>query len=107
MTKFNKVSKIPYEVADARNVTDIKSKRNIITVTYDVSHPFADEDTLLTITKVISISYPKKIKSFEVQVDEDDNLYIGIIYKPPFNIFGWTFVKDFNDTHPDTTINIQ
>jgi hypothetical protein len=104
---FDKISKIPSTIANPRNIIDIKKYGKKIIVSYEQDMLFSDNNVTLKENRVITIQYPKKIKLFEVQVDEDDNIFIAVIYKPPFSIFGWTFVKETNDINPTPTESIR
>jgi hypothetical protein len=91
---FDKVSKIPHNISNAKNITDVKKKGNIIIITYEQEMIFTDGEVSLKEDRVISLIYPKKIRGFEIQVDEDDNLFVAVFYKPKFTIFGWSFSKE-------------
>lgn len=104
---FDKVSKIPFTIADARNIVDIKRTKNKVIITYEIKQHFSDEATLLEELKTITITYSKKIKNYEVQVDAEDNVFVGVTYKPPFSFFGWRFSKETNAVNPSPTINLQ
>lgn len=104
---FDKVSKVPFTIADARNIVDIKRTKNKVIITYDTKQHFSDEVTLLEELKTITITYSKKIQNYEVQVDEEDNVFVGVTFKPPFSFFGWRFTKEINAINPSSTINLQ
>jgi hypothetical protein len=104
---FDKISKIPYTIASPRNIIDIKNYGKKIIISYEQDMLFSDNDVTLKENRVITIQYPKKIRGYEVQIDEDDNIFIAVIYKPPFNIFGWTFVKETDDVNTTPTESIR
>jgi hypothetical protein len=104
--EYDKVSKIPSSIADARNIIDISKRKNQMILTYDIKQHFSDDTTSLEEKKTIIITYNKKIKSFDVQVDEEDNVFLGVVFKPPFSFFGWRLTKDNNAVNPSSTTNI-
>jgi hypothetical protein len=104
---FDKISKIPFNIANPKNIIDIKKFGKKIIVKYEQEMLFNDESVQLKEDRIITIFYPRKIRGFEVQVDEDDNIFVAVIYKPSFNIFGWKFVKEkIDDINRAPTKNI-
>ena len=105
---FDKISKIPFNIANPRNITNIRKSGKKIIIKYEQYMLFSDNDVQLKEDRIITIHYPRKIRGFEVQVDEDDNIFVAVIYKPSFNIFGWTFVKkELDDANSTPTKSIQ
>jgi hypothetical protein len=100
---FDKISKIPSNIASPKNIIDIKKSGKKIIIKYEQDMLFSDNDVQLKEDRVITIFYPKKIRGFEVQVDEDDNIFVAVIYKPPFTFFGWSFTKAEHENNTNTT----
>jgi len=103
---FDKVSKIPISIADTKNITDIRIKRNTIILKYNQVIHFSDGISSLSEYKKIILTYPKKIDTIDTQIDEDDNLFIGIKYKKPFSFFGWTLKRELDDSNTASETNI-
>ena len=92
--EWDKVSKVPVSIAHPKDMVDIKVVgKSTIKIIYKTAMLFKDGETSLTKYEEIWLSYPKAVGSYDVELDDMDNLIIKVMYKKAWKIFGFEIKK--------------
>lgn len=88
------VNKIPVIIAHPQTISSINKVKNTIVITYENQKHFEDGDTSLKELRTLTLTYKRTIKSFDVEIDDQDNLIVIAQFKTPRTFFGWTLNKE-------------
>ena len=57
---------------------------------------FEDGNTTLKEEKTLTLTYKRKLKSYEIELDEKDNIIVIAHFKTPWTFFGFTLKREGN-----------
>ena len=87
------INKIPRVIADPQTITKIVQNKKSVVIEYEKVKHFDNESSTLTETRYLTLSYDKAIAGYNVEIDNQDDLYVIVDFKKPWTFFGWSLSK--------------